>query len=609
MKRSLFLVPFMALLTLVGCKKGPETSTDVEAPKWEAAADAYFGDIGETITVTATVIAKAGLDRIEVTIPAWNLDGKADTDEILATGSPKSFPVSYEVKIPETAAIGEKTFVFTMYDAKGQTSAQNVTVTVKDDNTAPMLQITSPEEDAVLSPNQQLSFVMVATDNLKMRDVVISCDDIEFEETFTPTAANPATVSVNYNLPLTDMSGEYTFKIVATDASGNEATESRKISVLFDSKPRIVNNLPHDILGVVGGTAIVDFLIESHQLHPLTEVTISIPALEMSQSMPLEAEQWQVELKMEIPVPAEISDDMTRNIAYSITAKNDVESETTVHNGTINLFKQIFMVGRGTMAREKASYAIPLTQSTENPNVFEGLTWIDVVGDGIKLMDSRVAGDVTPDFIWGLDSDGKVISNNTDLNAEGCNYFVTANKGYHKITFNPATWEYTLEQHTAPAVGKHELVHLNGARWLWWDETNNIWIDWGDNWGGVMPMKHHPDTPHRFYVDIRTYSTDEIACLFRFFGQADYSTPGGIYYGVTDVEIGAWVDIWWEWAGPLYERDTYEKCSYLCGKGRMNALTRITFDSYLGQFSWISLEEELSWGWEVYPPKYTGDWK
>ena len=180
--------------------------------------------------------------------------------------------------------------------------------------------------------------------------------------------------------------------------------------------------------------------------------------------------------------------------------------------------------------------------------------------------------------------------------------------GYYKCSFNPATWEYSLEPVTVSDEPVTDELYLNGNAFSYWNETAGAWAEVTD-WAAVIPFKQHPDNPHCFYIDVKTGPEGSNVALWKIFGQTELEGEG-LFYGVNDAPDAAvgnseWKYYWWEYCGPAYMYTTFEDTSYFREDGRKGAVMRLTIDTWLGYFSWMPLKEQQDAGWDIYPATYT----
>ena len=147
-----------------------------------------------------------------------------------------------------------------------------MTVFAKDDLEEPTMVIDRPLDGQSFTPMDELQFKIMVTDNLKMGDVTITCEEISFSKTYAPSPSDPSSITIDDQLALNDLSGEYTFTITATDAQNNSVTETRKIGVKIPSKPSVYKSMDHEICGVSGGTIKFNFDIARSEHSNFTSV-------------------------------------------------------------------------------------------------------------------------------------------------------------------------------------------------------------------------------------------------------------------------------------------------------------------------------------------------
>jgi hypothetical protein len=587
MKRLLFVLPALAcLLAFAACEKTGNESTDFLM--WDSAVNTYDVDKGGEVAVSATITASGGLNTISVAIPAWSVTGAPKTDVIEVTGSPKTYEFTYTVKVDADAQIGQKTVAFTMKDHNNKEVKQDVIINVQSDKVLPVLTIITPENNADCSPDEDLVINITATDDLKMKSLAVVCEELELSETAVPEA-DPKSVTINKTLSLTGRNGTFVITVTATDDQLNVTTETRTIQILYSSKPRITANSSHSLCGVAGGTMPLDFKIESNPLHPIVSVSFKCSTLSLDKNYTPAENQWSYTLTEEFPV---VTGDDLRNVPFTITAKNDID-EIGTYTGSLDIIKDVYMIGRATIAKEKQDMAVLMAKETGNSNVFTGITWVDVAGDGIKFLSKQS----WEDFNWGLDANGNVVSPDSEFIPIGAT-------GYHKVTFNPATREYTIAPYTVTDEPKSTMIYLNGHSFYLWDGSS--W-KMQEDWGAVEAFKTYPGNPHRFYIDIKTGLEGSNVCLFKIWGQETYA-DGEIFYSYhsEDMDGNGWDYHWWHFVGPLYIKDSFYKIPYYREDGRKETVMRLTVDTYLMYMSWMPLKEQFDAGWTIYPEVYTG---
>ena len=341
----------LLLLPLQGCQ---ENLTEEWQLSWNSEILSYRTDIGVDVYISAEITATDGLDIITVDIPAWYASDEAGQDVIEITGSPRKYTFDYEVQVPDDAEVGEYTLSFTLLDYSGKEYVQDIDVIVASDDVKPELEIISPEDGAEFFPDETVKFELSASDNLKMKEIVISCAKLGFEQSFTPQD-NEKTVSVDYSLDLNDCGlGDYEFVIKAVDAQLNDTTAFRTIKATYSSKPRIYYEQNIPVCGVSGGIIPFRFKIESNDAHPLKNVQIICSALGIDEPVQPEPGTWAWEMEHFVNLGKEIP--AQQNISFTIKAVNDID-EMTEYNGTLNVIDKVYLIGRGTLALEKAGHS------------------------------------------------------------------------------------------------------------------------------------------------------------------------------------------------------------------------------------------------------------
>lgn len=577
-----FTLPCLAIgLMAMSCKSNQEQPLLLE---WGGGDTVFSTDVGVDVMVQSDVLSSEGLNTIEVELPAWSAGEDATTELLEITGSPRKYSLKYEVPVSEKAAVGEHIVKFRLSDWAGNSAVQEVTVNVKGDNVNPELTMTSPENGIELMMDETVMFSALATDDLKMKDVVISCPALGYEQTFLPSF-DARKVEVNHEYRAGEQFGEFEFIITATDAQMNSVRQSVTIRIVqFSSKPRIEKLGCNPVCGVSGGTLPLRFRIAANESHPLTSIVFKCAALSIEEI--IAPGVWSYEMNLNLSVPAATPGQ--RDLEYCIVAVND-KSETTEHKGTLNIFDKVYAIGRGTMAKEKQGYAIPMTRSASDPNEFEFVTWINAVGDGVKFLSER-SWDA---FNWGVNSEGEIVSPESG-------FIKTEATGYHKFTFNPTTWTCRVEPVTVPDTPE------TGQLWLYgqfneWDGSAWQWRDW---W--YVQFRRHPENPHCFYIDVKTGGEGTNVALWKVGAQSG----DGTFYGFNEPDMNVydgqlWDYHWWENIAAYHKYASYTKVPYYREDGRKDTVMRLVVDTYLGYMSWMSLKEQVDAGWTIYPPMYT----
>jgi lipoprotein len=573
-KYTIHFITILVLLFVYSCQNDPEP-LQYQGFEVSSNTNEYYGEKGLSVNVKAKVTAENGIKDIYVTIGAWK-DGDSEIQDMISVkGSPKIYDLSYVVTIPEDAVSRNNIVAFVIEDYQGVRKEYKVTVFAKDDLEEPTMVIDRPLDGQSFTPMDELQFKIMVTDNLKMGDVTITCEEISFSKTYAPSPSDPSSITIDDQLALNDLSGEYTFTITATDAQNNSVTETRKIGVKIPSKPSVYKSMDHEICGVSGGTIKFNFDIVTNYEHQITEVKLACSDLGIDKTYNPNASEYKLEAEFDVA-----SDKVyTRNIPVKITATNN-SGEVTEWEGECHIIKDVFIIGKGTLAREKEGYAIPMQQNSSTPNEFEAITWIENVGDGFKFLSAKSWND----FNWGLNNKNELVSADSE-------FIKPSTAGYYKLTFNPVDWTYTATKYTVNEDPKHSEMYIFGHRFKYKDATG--WKDL-NNWNDPMvKMTRYPTNPHRFYLDIMTGPAQingnwERRAIFKFAAQNNFN-DGGSYYGIKDTSDDKWV--WWEYSGPIYQFTKAGEAPNLVEDSRSDAEMRIVIDTYLMYMSWMPLDQ------------------
>lgn len=199
-----YIIHFITILVLLfaySCQNDPEP---LQYQGFEVSSDTneYYGEKGLSVNVKAKVTAENGIKDIYVTIGAWK-DGDSEMQDMISVkGSPKIYDLSYVVTIPEDAVSRNNIVTFVIEDYQGGRKEYKVTVFAKDDLEEPTMVIDRPLDGQSFTPMDELQFKIMVTDNLKMGDVTITCEEISFSKTYTPSPSDPSSITIDDQLAL-----------------------------------------------------------------------------------------------------------------------------------------------------------------------------------------------------------------------------------------------------------------------------------------------------------------------------------------------------------------------------------------------------------------------
>lgn len=567
--KNIFYIAVLLIAFITGCQEEPAALSysgfEIEMSKTE-----YFVDKGTIFTFECEVTCENGIKEYQVAVPAWNSDMEEKVETVQVTGSPKKYKIQHSLSLPDNIELEQCDLVLTVYDYSGESVNKTITVKIKTDTTKPELLIVTPENGGQYSPKEDLMFDLTAKDELKIKSVTIQCEALDFYKEYTSEMSNSLEIKVNDNMSLEGLSGEYTFVITATDAQDNSTSQEVKVIVTIPSKPGIfkVDGTPY--CGVSGGILKLVYDIETSYDCTITNVNIKSEGLGIDKNI---SETGQSEYRLNETFDIDESVE-AKQFPVKITVTNS-KGEETVLNDNCRIINKLYIIGRGTLAREKEGKAIEMTRCDGDKSCFEITTYIEKVGDGVKFLSAQSWNELN----LGIGSDDKII------NSGSSKYITTPETGYYKFTFNGATWEYTSERIITSSSAEHEHMYIFGSEFLY--DENGEWKT-QEGWNSVMPeMIKYQDNPHRFYLDVKT-GTNDVKAYIKFAAQNDIS-DGGVFYGMQETSNDQ--EVWWEYVGKIYKFTKAGDTPNMCEKSRNGEVMRIVIDTYLAQMSWMPIDQ------------------
>lgn len=562
MKKILIIAAALSILSLAGCKEDPEP-LHYEGFSIETTNDVIQADRGETLVLEGNVICQNGVRSIDVLIGAWTGEGSETRETIEVTGSPKTYQLSYIVDIPIDAEVETCDVKFTIHDYAGASIEHTFRIALKEDTEAPTLNILSPSDNQNISPHDPLSLEAVARDNLALKEFVVRCDELGLDKRYEPSS-ELSVISVRDDVDISEANGEYTITFSATDLNGNTTEESRTIRILVASKPEIRPQETGSGYASPGGKIGFALQLSTNIEHTLTQVTIVSAALGIDETLTPDSDTYLLEREYTIP-----SDFGIKECPITVTVRNDIDetNELTLYYNTLD---QLYVIGTATMAKQKESKALPMTRQTEDPNLYTLTTWVDASGDWFKILSEPSWNGV---LNLGLDESGEKLANSdrtVPINATG----------YHTITFDLSTWEYTVEPYDAPQSGAYPEMYVSGQDFSY--RKDGVWTAVG-SWDEMIPLTPYPGNPHRFYIDIICRK-----CVFGLSAQPN-KEDGGTFFGIPGDPGWKWV--WWEFVEPLVAKTSDAEIAKPKEDGRENNIMRITVDTHLNLISWLESQE------------------
>lgn len=271
-----------------------------------------------------------------------------------------------------------------------------------------------------------------------------------------------------------------------------------------------------------------------------------------------------------ISIPSDAALDQTHVV--TVTATNDKGQSISNEFSFTVVEGKVYLVGGASISKGKLGKTPAMTQNPENLNEFSTNIWADEGANWFKFVSSNP--DWSAKFNFGLNDEGKIIN-------DGGSATIAVNQaGYHKVTFNMATWEYIVTPYEAPAEIAYPEIYITGQDFKYLNE-NGEWSDFS-SWSWLK-MNPYPGNPHRFYIDIVCYKS-----VLGFAAQANFD-DGGTFFGI---EGGAgWNWVWWEHVSPLVITNTAGSVPQLKEDSRNGEVMRAIIDTHLGVLSWIPASE------------------
>lgn len=233
-KTKLLFISF--LLLLLNCSDDDAISVD-STPEFNSVENSVSSLPGETFTFKGVVSDPAGIKSVNISYEPWFLNKTIVKDSL-----PKSYNISYNFKVPNDAiANSTHTIPIIVTNAGNVNSTQNIVITLDKDIAKPQINITSPIDAStvLIGSNNEINLDIAVTDR-ELSEFKIESDILNETIAITGTSYNYKK-SLNITNP-----NKYTFKISATDASGNVSTKTVSVNVL--------NNLSFDVMYVTDVT-------------------------------------------------------------------------------------------------------------------------------------------------------------------------------------------------------------------------------------------------------------------------------------------------------------------------------------------------------------------
>lgn len=547
-----------------------------------AKGEEYAFNSGSTGIIEAKVIAEKGLKSIKVTVGAWTSGSGNTEDIILVKGSPKTYDMSYSFQIPDNAnADNEISFLFEDY--AGATIEYKASVATVTDDTAPIIETMKPlSPDNKFSPLENVPFEIRVTDNKKIKEAVLSCEAISYSKTFGPAETDSKTIHINEFVGI-PVEGSYLFKLKARDAQDNVVEQEIPVIITMGSKPAILNQMTKPLIGVAGGKLAFHFKISTDSEHTITKVEVKIKSDDVTATKEFAPDVQIAELNDMLDIPA-TADSHANDLKITVTATNN-SNETAEWSGNCSIIKNIYIYGKGTLAKSMMEYSLPM-KHIDGTNQFTCKTYVEAINEGFKFWNGTFTEDATherkaiPIQSWGKGDESSAL--------EGSVINMTANgTGYYIITFDPITLTYSVTNDTSvpsvPIESGKVYAQVNNLLY----KSGNDWI--AANWN-FLPLTPFPGNQHRFYMDVKTNSTGN-AWEQAFFGLAAQSNDKGTMYSIAG--SGGYHYTFNGFTSTLKIVHSWDESGKMSEKGTTPNGTsyRLVVDTYLMQLGWATADK------------------
>ncbi len=221
------LAIILGVITVVlGCDNDDSINVD-SVPEFQSLIQQVSTLPGEEFLFEGIVTDPAGIKSVNFKYDAWYLDKTIIKDTL-----PETYTISYKFKVPDDAEeFSVHSIPVTVTNAGNGASTKVVEVTLDKDIDAPLILINSPSNGAtVLIGNGDEIILDIDLSDRELAEFKIESDILN--ETI-PLSGSSYNYSKSINV--TD-DGDYEFTIIASDATGNEATTSISVSVVSDLK-------------------------------------------------------------------------------------------------------------------------------------------------------------------------------------------------------------------------------------------------------------------------------------------------------------------------------------------------------------------------------------
>ena len=565
-KMRIQLLSIVSILFMISCVETPQ-ALEYHGFTSTAENETIAAALGETILLKSNLICENGLKEIEGKFYGWNTDSSPVTELIPITGSPKTYEFSYALDIPSYVSISQTRMEFYMRDYSGKEIMQTFTIEISADSQKPSLTVLSPHENQVFSPNSPLVIEVSASDDIAMKQLKIESDALGINKALYP-AEDIRDINGREEFDISSREGTYEIVISAEDLSGNVEAQKYNVVIMEGTKPELAVTGSNSGYVVQGGR--YELSLRASTNSECTLEYISVISYDLGVNLEFTPGATSFTQTCSIEIPGNIGTRM--NIPIQISARNNYGeiSNLTVY---VNTIEKLYIVGSAVMCSGKEGKAMQMEQDVTDKNIFTINTWVDAPHSWFKfLSEPKWDGSLN----LGLSSEeGKIV------NSGNSGYIWAENAGYHAISLDMSTWEYSVTPlESVPAVGKYNNIYLYGENFSY--KENGSWVA-STSWETMVPMKQHPDTPHRFYLDV--YCNKAVLG----FAAQDNKNDGGTFFGI-EGDAG-WKWVWWEHISDLIIKDKEADTAKLKEDSRQNTVMRVIIDTYLGAISWLEATE------------------
>ncbi|PQJ79599.1 hypothetical protein [Polaribacter porphyrae] len=214
---------FITIFALVIACSDDDSISVNSTPEFQTVEKNISSLPGQTFTFKAVVSDPAGIKSVNFKYEPWFLDKTIIKDSL-----PTSYEISYNFKVPSDATENSiHTIPLTVTNAGDKMFTENIVITLDKDIAAPIINIASPIDG---------SSVLIGTTNEIILDITLTDKELQnfkIESELLNEDISISGTSFSYKKEL-DVANpkSYSFKITATDVTGNVASKTVSINVL-----------------------------------------------------------------------------------------------------------------------------------------------------------------------------------------------------------------------------------------------------------------------------------------------------------------------------------------------------------------------------------------